>query len=83
MWEICLGAGCLHVHILGRYDLMGSVDIINQPIFSRHSYHRKEHPHSQEADQASCDGQLSKSNRGPPLPFSNVRRGRILKVAGK
>lgn len=77
MWEICLRAGCLHVRTLGRYDLMGNIDISNQ---STNTYgdspeQRKQCLHSQETYQVSCEGQLSKGARGLLSLFSNLRRG--------
>lgn len=77
MWEVCLRAGCLHVSDLGRYDLMGNIDISNQ---STNAYgdspeHGKQCLHSQEAYQVSCEGQLSKGAHDLLFLFSNLRRG--------
>lgn len=67
MSEIGLRAGCLYGHTLGRFDLMGRVDIINQStnISGDIPECTKQGPHSQEAYPASCEGQLCKAH---PLP---------------
>lgn len=86
MSEMGLRAGCLYVHTLGGFDLMGHVDIINPSADISGDVPEciKQGPPSQQAPPASCEGQLCKDPTGLAPPCGRLKReGRMLKVTGR